>query len=184
MFELVIPAIKDEYWDEKKQEFVYVEHSHEVTLKLEHSLVSLSKWESIWEKPFLKKETKTFEESLSYIKCMTITQNVPDEVYNRISSEQMSEIWKYIEKPMTASTVKDTNGKKSNKPITAEVIYYWMIALNIPVEFQKWHLNKLLMLIRVCDNLNTPPKKLTKKELYSRNNALNNARRAASHSKG
>lgn len=115
---------------------------------------------------------------------MTITQNVPNEVYDRISSEQMSEIWKYIEEPMTASTVNDTNGKKSNKSITAEVIYYWMIALNIPVEFQKWHLNKLLMLIRVCDNMNTPPKKLTKNELYSRNNALNNARRAASHSKG
>lgn len=185
MLKIVIPAAEDEYWDEVKQEFIYTEHSKEVTLQLEHSLVSLSKWESKWEKPFLTKNAKTYEESIDYIKCMTITQNVPDEVYSRITDDMLREIWAYIEKPMTATTVHEREtGKINNEQITAELVYYWMIALQIPVEFQKWHFNKLMTLIRVCNVKNQPPKKMSLNEIYSRNAALNKARREAMNSKG
>lgn len=184
MYKLVIPATEDVLWDEAKEEFIHVPKSKAVTLQLEHSLVSLSKWESKWEKPFLTREEKTYEESLDYIKCMTITQNVPDEVYNRITPGMMNEVWAYIEKPMTASTVNDQQkGKINSEQITAELVYYWMIELQIPVEFQKWHFNRLMMLIRICNAKHTPPKKMSQRELYDHHRAINNARRAAARKK-
>lgn len=180
MFQLSIPGA--EYWDEQKQEFVY---KKPVVLQLEHSLVSLSKWESKWNKAFLSKGEKTNEETLDYIKCMTITQNVNPDVYARLTIKNFEEINAYIDAPMTATTFGEDKNKKPNKEIiTAELIYYWMIALNIPFECQKWHLNRLLTLIRVCDIKNSPPKKMSKKEIMSRNAALNEARKKQLNTRG
>lgn len=180
MLQLTIPAV--EQWDEQKQEFVY---SKGQTLQLEHSLVSLSKWESKWCKTFLSKQEKTFEETLDYIKSMTITQNVNPEVYQYLTNENIDQVNKYIETPMTATYFsEDKTGKSSGEQITAELIYYWMIALNIPFECQKWHLNRLLTLIKVCDIKNKSPKKMGKKELMRRNAALNAARRQQLNTKG
>jgi len=180
MLQITIPAV--ELWDEQKQEFVTTK---EQTLSLEHSLVSLSKWESKWCKPFLTKQEKTFEETLDYIKCMTITQNVDPEVYNHLTNENIDEVNRYIEAPMTATYFLDEkNSKTSREQVTAELIYYWMIALNIPFECQKWHLSRLLTLIKVCNIKNQPPKKRSKKEIMSRNAALNAARRKQLNTKG
>jgi len=180
MLQITIPAV--EQWDERKQEFVTTK---EQTLQLEHSLVSLSKWESKWCKAFLTKQEKTIEETLDYIKCMTITQNVNPEVYNYLTNKNIDEINKYIEAPMTATYFSDDKiVKTSREQITAELIYYWMIALNIPFECQKWHLNRLLTLIRVCNIKNQPPKKRSKKEIMSRNAALNAARRKQLNTRG
>ena len=173
MLTITIPA--SEMFNEETNEFIQCK---EVTLQLEHSLVSLSKWESKWKKAFLKKDDKTIEETLDYIKCMTITQNVKDETYNRLTRQNIQDINNYIEDPMTATTFNDVNhSTPSRETTTSELIYYWMIALNIPMECQRWHLNRLLTLIRVCNIKNTPPKKMNKREIMSRNAALNAARR-------
>ena len=173
MLQITIPAVEE--WDEFKQEFVTTK---EQTLCLEHSLVSLSKWESKWCKSFLSRNDKTYEETLDYIKCMTITQNVNPEVYNHLTADNIEEVNRYIEAPMTATRFsEDKTGKNNHEVVTAELIYYWMIALNIPFECQKWHLNRLLTLIRVCNIKNAPPKKTSKREITSRNAALNAARR-------
>lgn len=180
MLQITIPAT--ELWDENKQEFIYTK---EQTLQLEHSLVSLSKWESKWHKAFLTKEVKTREETLDYIKCMTITQNVKPETYNYISDRLIDQINSYIENPMTATVISKTkNGGPNREVVTSELIYYWMISLNIPSEYQKWHLNRLLTLIEVCNIKNTPPKKMGKKALMSRNASLNAARRKQLNTNG
>ena len=180
MLEITIPAI--ELWDEEKQEFI---NKKEQTLQLEHSLVSLSKWESKWCKSFLYTKEKTFEETLDYIKCMTITQNVSDDVYTRLTNKNIEDVNNYIAAPMTATVFYDNkNQGGKNETVTAELIYYWMISLNIPFECQKWHLNKLITLIRVCNVKNTPPKKMSKRELMSRNASLNAARRKQLNTRG
>lgn len=182
MLRITIPP--EEKWDESKNEFVYTKPQ---VISLEHSLVSLSKWESKWCKPFLsRKVVKTTEETIDYIKCMTLTQNVNPDVYNRLSNENIIQINKYIEAPMTASWFNEENKKSSpnREQITAELIYYWMIVLNIPFECQKWHLNRLLTLIRLCNVKNQPPKKMSKRQLLNRNAALNAARRKQFNSKG
>jgi len=180
MLRITIPAV--EQWDEIKQEFVFTK---EQTLSLEHSLVSLSKWESKWCKAFLTKDEKSFEETLDYIKFMTLTQNVNPEVYNYLTNRNINEINEYIEAPMTATYFSDEKtSKTSREQVTAELIYYWMIALNIPFECQKWHLNRLLTLINVCNIKNQPPKKRSKKDIMSRNAALNAARRKQLNTKG
>lgn len=187
MLEITVPARKPtELWDEERQEFVYVPGAKEVTLCLEHSLISLAKWESKWCKPFLSaKQEKTDEETIDYIKCMTLTKNVDDEVYYRLSRENVKQINDYIQAPMTATYFsKDPAGKNSRETITNELIYYWMIALTIPVEFEKWHLNRLLTLIRVCNVKNQPAKKMSKREIMSRNAALNAARRQQMNTNG
>ncbi len=180
MLKITVPAT--EYWDEINEEFIY---KKEQTLQLEHSLVSLSKWESKWHKAFLGKQEKTEEEIIDYVRCMTLTQNVDPSVYFRLSNENYAAINSYIEAPMTATCFADEKQKGGQKEtVTSELIYYWMIALNIPVEFQKWHLNRLLTLIRVCSIKNSPPKKHSRKEIMSRNAALNAARRSKYNSKG
>ena len=179
MLEITIKI--DELWDEVKQEFI---PPRETTIRLEHSLVSLSKWESKWCKPFMTKTMKTREEEIDYIKCMTLTQNVDPDIYNYISMENMQMINKYIEAPMTATTFSNDKKKGKNEIVTAELIYYWMIALNIPVEFQKWHLNKLLTLIRVCNIKNQPPEKRSNQAIRNDYAALNAARRKALKTKG
>ena len=178
MLLLTIPPI--EMFNEKTSEFVY---SKETKISLEHSLVSLSKWESKWNKPFLSKDNKTLEETIDYIRCMTITQNVDPEVYFRLTDENINTINKYIESPMTATTFSD-NGHSSREIITSELIYYWMSSLNIPMECQKWHLNRLLTLIRVCNIKNAPAKKMSRREIMNRNAALNAARRKKLNSTG
>jgi hypothetical protein len=173
MLWITIPDV--EQWDEQKQEFIITKGK---VLQLEHSLVSLSKWESKWGKAFLTKNEKSFEETLDYIKCMTVTQNVNPEVYNYLTNDNVDKVNKYIEAPMTATYFSDDKtNKASREKITAELIYYWMIALNIPFECQKWHLNRLFTLIKVCNIKNQSPKKRSKKEIMSRNSALNAARR-------
>ena len=181
MLRIEIP-INPEGWDEKRQEFVKPKTQ---ILQLEHCLVSLSKWESKWCKPFFSNEEKSYEEVLDYIKCMTITQNVDPEVYNHLTESNITDINNYINAPMTATTFTNDKGHGNNREIiTSELVYYWMIALNIPVEFQKWHINRLLTLIRVCEIKNSPQKKMSKNEIMSRNAALNEARRKKLNSRG
>ena len=181
MLTLRIP-ISQEGWDEEKQEFVEPRCQ---TLQLEHSLVSLSKWESKWHKPFYSKKEMTDEEALDYIKCMTLSKNVDPDVYKHITRENVKEVMDYIENPMTATTFgKNDKGQVNKEVITSELIYYWMIASNIPFECQKWHLNRLITLIRVCSIKNTPPKKRSKREIMSRNAALNAARRQQMNTSG
>lgn len=173
MLYLTIP--QTEAWDEQKQEFIDVKAQK---LQLEHSLVSLSKWEAKWQKPFLGKSEKSLDELMDYVRCMTLTQNVKPEVYKFLTDNNVRELNRYIEAPMTATTFFEDEAKKLNREtITAEIIYYWMIALNIPFECQKWHLNRLLTLIRVCNIKNNPPKKRSTREIMRRNTALNKARR-------
>ena len=182
MLQITIPA--NELWDERKEEFVYVK---EKTLQLEHSLVSLSKWESKWCKPFISKEPKTRDETIDYIKFMTLNKNVDPEVYEYINQDTIDKVDAYIDSPMTATKISKQNrsgGGNIGEQVTAELIYYWMIALNIPFECQKWHLNKLITLIQVCNIKNTPPKKMGKRDVMSQNRALNAARRKRFNSKG
>ena len=180
MLQITIPAV--ELFDETKNEFV---STKEQTLQLEHSLVSLHKWESKWCKPFLSKQDKSPEELLDYIKCMTITQNVDPNIYNFLTDDNLREINSYIEAPMTATRFSDDgNNKKNREIVTAELMYFWMITLNIPFECKKWHLNSLLTLVKVCTIKNQPPKKRSAKEIMSRNAALNAARRKQFNTSG
>ena len=180
MLRVTIPAT--ELWDEVKEEFINVK---EQTLQLEHSLVSLSKWESKWHKPFISKDTKTEEETIGYIKCMTITQNVDPKVYDFMPSNILDEIKEYIDDKRTATWfAEDKGGKSNSEQITSELIYYWMIAQNIPFECEKWHLNRLLTLIKICNIKSQPTKKMSEKALMSRNAALNAARRKQLNTRG
>lgn len=183
MLKVTIPAV--EGFDEENNRFVDI--IPETTLQLEHSLLSLSKWEAKWKKPFLSQDSnngRTPEEILDYVKCMTLNPNVNQEVYKYIPNSVFNKIIEYIEDPMTATTFgkKDHSGGK--QIITNEIIYYWMITLNIPFECQKWHLNRLLTLIRVCSEKNAPAKKMSTREILARNKALNAQRRAQLHSRG
>lgn len=180
MLLIKIPA--SESWDEQKE--MFVETAPEQVLQLEHSLVSISKWESKWKKPFMTKNEKTYEETMDYIKCMTITQNVKDETYNRLTLTNINTINDYIKDEMTATTFNTLQQSGGRETITSELVYYWMISLNIPMECQKWHINRLLTLIRVCNVKNTPPKKMNKREIASRYASLNAARRQQLNSRG
>ena len=170
-----------EFYDEDNNEFIMF---NEQVLQLEHSLVSISKWESKWHVPFLDGKDKTLEQIIDYVRCMTITQNVKPEVYNRLTEDNLKAINDYIENPMTATTFSDINQRPSREIITSEIIYYWMVSFNIPFECQKWHLNKLLTLIKVCNIKNSPPKKMSRQEILSRNRALNEARKKNLNTKG
>ena len=179
MITITIPGT--EQWDPLKNEFL---ETKTITVSLEHSLISISKWESMTHKPFLVKTPKTMEEILLYIRCMCLTPGVDPLVFNGLTQKNIEEISAYIEDPMTATTIIDRSGKANREIMTAEVIYYQMIALGIPFECQKWHINRLLTLIRVCDIKSSPGKKMSRKDLAAQNTALNAARRAKSGSKG
>lgn len=180
MLNITIP--KQELFNEETNEFIDVD---EKTICLEHSLVSISKWESKWNKPFLSKEEKTAEETIDYIKCMTITQNVDDKYYNYLTAKNIRDINAYIDSPMTATTFYDTRKNTGHKEtVTSELIYFWMISLNIPMECQRWHLNRLLTLIRICNIKNDSGKKMSRGEVMSRNAALNAARRKKLNTRG
>lgn len=172
---LLIKVPSSEFWDEANEQFI---RTKEATLKLEHSLISISKWESKWCIPFFESE-KNSEQVLDYIRCMTLNQDVDPMVYYGLTRENIKEINDYIEAPMTASKVTlDKSQRKSTEYVTSELIYYWMIAYRIPVAFEKWHLNRLIMLIQICSEKNKPEKKFSKAETMRRHRALNQARRA------
>lgn len=180
MLQIVIP--ETEFYDESESRFI---NYPKATLQLEHSLVSISKWEAKWNKAFLGKQKKTDEEVQDYIRCMTMNKHVDPSVYSRLTASNIQEINKYIEAPMTAVYFRnDKTNPMHGDTVTSELIYYWMITLNIPFECQKWHLNRLMALIRVCSMKNAPSKKMSQKEIMSRNRALNEARRKQNHSKG
>lgn len=183
MIQITIPAQQTEEWDEKNEVFVYHTTGKEQTLKLEHSLVSLSKWESKWCKPFLSSE-KTDEEFLDYIKCMTLAPKVSPDVYDRLTMENVDEIMDYIKSPMTATTFRKSNEKPGREIVTSELIYYWMITLNIPFECEKWPIKRLLTLIRVCEIKNGNPKKRSKSEIMRENASLNAMRKKQLNTKG
>lgn len=179
MLQLTIPA--REFYDEESNLFITTK---EQTLTFEHSLISVSKWESRWHKPFLKQGEKTEEEVFDYIKCMCVNHNVDDLTFKALTQEQIWQINAYIEDPMTATTINVRNQKPNREVLTSEVIYYMMAAFNIPFDCEKWHLNRLITLIEVCAIKNSPDKKMSKRETMSRNAALNRARRAKHRSKG
>jgi len=181
MLEIVVPA--SEGWDEQKEQFVPIQK--EQTIVLEHSLVSISKWESKWQKPYFSKELKTIEETLDYIKCMTITQNVNPEVYQRLSTDNIAKINEYMDSPMTATWINDNASRSNNRTtMTSELMYYNMIAYNIPFECQKWHINRLITLMRICDIKNRKPEKTTNSDILKRNAALNARNRKKYNSNG
>lgn len=178
---LCITIPETEYFDSEKNEFIKIK---EQNIRLEHSLVSISKWEAKWKTPFLEKKPKTREQSIDYIKIMTITQNVNPIVYQYMSDNIINTVQNYIDDSMTATKIKAYAKPGGNKIITSEVIYYWMTAFNIPFECEKWHLNRLLTLIEICNIENSPKKKMSRNSVYSRNDAINASRRSKMNSKG
>jgi hypothetical protein len=181
---LVVTVPEQEFFNSETNEFYTVKST---TLKLEHSLVAVAKWESKWHIAFLDdKNEKTNEMMIDYIRCMTISQNVDPQIYYHLPSNVIQQINDYINNPMTATVVKDMHKQGGNRGefVTNELIYYWMIAQNIPLECEKWHLNRLMTLIRVCSEKNTPSKKMNKRDVLNRNRALNEARKRASGSRG
>lgn len=182
MLKLVVPA--KEWLDERTNTFM----GHDkTTLLLEHSLLSLSKWEAKWKKPYLDPKAKepNPSEFLDYVRCMTINKGVDDLVYLNLSRRHIKEISDYIKDPMTATKISRQKSRPTKQEIiTSELIYYWMISYNIPVEFEKWHLNRLLTLIDVCAIKGNPGKNMSKNEILKQNASLNAMRRAQRHSKG
>lgn len=182
MLEIVVP--EQEYFNENINTFINIK---ETRLQLEHSLISLHKWEAKTHKPFLGTD-KSMEEIIEYIKCMTIGRTDPN-LYNFLPASVFEQIIAYIKDPMSATWFKDLydglpNSKGRNGVVTAEIIYYWMISLNIPVEFERWHLCQLLTLIKVINEKNAPKKKMSAKEAQVYRDAENMRRRAALKSKG
>lgn len=181
---LKIRILKKENFNEETNEFFYYPE-RDIDLQLEHSLLSISKWESKWHKPFLNsKEQLSREELIDYIRCMTLNTVNDQNIYNYLSQENINEISKYISDPMTATTFSDESHGRSRQIITSELIYFWMVSFQIPFECQKWHLNRLITLIRVCSEKNAPKKNMKPKDVISRNRALNKARRQQLHSRG
>lgn len=181
MLSISIP--QTELFDSKHNEFIYIKAQ---TITLEHSLVSISKWESKWHKPFFSqgkdKKKRTKEESLDYIRCMTLTQNVDPNTYLALTSENFKEIEDYVNDPMTATWFNERDKRKSaNRQLTSELIYCYMFLLNIPKECEKWHINRLITLIRVCGIESQPKKKMSSSEALHHTAAMNKARRARPH---
>lgn len=172
MLQLIVKA--KECFDDNAQEFINI---NEQVLTLEHSLISLSKWESKWNIPFLSEDKLDDEKLKDYVRCMSIDKKVDDKVFQTLSDFEIDQINEYISLPMTATTFNNVDGKPNREIITSEIIYYWMITYNIPFECQKWHINRLLTLIRVCDIKNSPQKKMRKNEILNMNRSLNEARK-------
>ena len=179
MLELVIED--SEWFDESTMEFYPVKGC---VLRLEHSLVSISKWESKWKVPFLSKTPKTYEQTLDYIKCMTITQNVKPETYLGITNEHIRQVNEYIDDEKTATTFTNNGQAPNRQVVTSELVYFWMAQFNIPMECQKWHFSRLITLIRIASIKNSPEKKMSRHAILAQNRSLNAARRKALKSKG
>lgn len=185
---LTIDIPSREYLNPNTYEFIYVKGR---TIQLEHSLISISKWESKWKKAFLKRDLeRTQEQTIDYVRCMTLTQNVDKSVYMNLTNDIMEQINSYINDPMTATVLTKMEQSKTGiarDTVTSELIYYWMVSLQIPFECQKWHLNRLLTLIEVCNVKNSKAQPMTtaqKKAQRSNWSAINASRRAALRSKG
>lgn len=173
MLRITVP--RREWFDNDKQEFLMYPSK---TLKLEHSLVSISKWESKWKKPFFSDKPRTYEETIDYIQCMTLNTEVGDDAYIGLTKDIFKRIDEYINDPMTATWFNEVNKPRGGRQvITSELIYYWMISFDIPAEYQKWHINRLLTLIRICEIKSSPSKKMSKKAVHEQYMALNAARR-------
>lgn len=180
MLTVIVPGVDS--FDEATEMFI---SSQEVTLELEHSLASLSKWESLWEKPFLGQSAKTDEETLSYIEQMCVTPNVPPDVFHRLPESVLRQINEYLNAKMTATWFYDDPNKAPSKEVlTAEVLYSWMVQFGIPIECDRWHLSRLLTLIRVRGEQSQPPKKMTQREILARNRRLNEQRKAQLRTSG
>lgn len=180
MLEIIVG--ETELFDEDTFEII---KTKPVTLKLEHSLLSISKWESKWKIPFLKEKEKTTEQFLDYVRCMTITQNVDPKIYSCLSYSNLNKIKSYIEDPMTATWFGNQQPtKKNGRVVTSELVYCWMTQNQIPFECEKWNFNRLITLIRVCNAENAPRKKMGKDSTRKQNAALNAQRKAAMHSRG
>lgn len=181
MLKITVPGV--EVFDNAAQEF---KTQGDFVLELEHSLVSLSKWESKYEKPFLSKETKSDEEVIGYIQAMTLTEDVPQDVFGKLSQDNLNAINEYLDSKMTATRIYELHEapKTKQETVTAELIYYWMVSFQIPFECQHWHLNRLFTLIRLCSVKAEKPKKMSKGEIARRNRELNAQRRAQLGTKG
>lgn len=180
----IIHVPEQELFDNETQTFTYLK---ETTFKIEHSLVAIAKWEAKWHVSFLDDRVeKTDEMILDYIKCMTISQNVDPRIYNYLPPNVIKEINDYIGDPMTATKITNTDENINNgEYITNEIIYYYMIAQNVPLECEKWHFNRLMTLLRVCSIKNNPDKKkMNRRDILNQNRALNEARKKAMHTKG
>ena len=187
MLEIVVPA--GETYDEARDLFITLDKP--IVLQLEHSLISISKWEEKWAIPYFLDTPKTDEQTIDYLRCMTINKNVNPDVYTYLTSDNVKQINDYISSKHTATwfTADEKKqfvkkGGRRGEIITAEIIYYWMIALQIPFECEKWHINKLITLIRVCQEKNEPAKKMSRADVLKRNASLNAARRKAMKTRG
>lgn len=167
-----------EFYNESTCEFIDVK---DTLLKLEHSLVSVSKWEEYYKKPFLTEDAKTKEETIFYIKCMTLNNNVNELVYELLTAKQIETINQYIQDNRTATwfVERDKDSGVNQEQITSELIYYWMIIHNIPQDYQKWHLSRLMTLIRICNIKNSPNKKMSEQETIEYYRHIKEQRRAA-----
>lgn len=172
MLKISVPAV--ELYDDVRNEFIDVKGQ---TLTLEHSLVSISKWESKWKRPFFKDPPKTTEELQDYVRCMTLTQNVDPNVYRAIPENIYTQITDYMNDSMTATWFSERNQRRNTRIITSELIYCWMFQLGVPMECQKWHINRLMTLIRVCSEETREPQKMSRKDMAALNNARRKARR-------
>lgn len=177
---LIVDVPDVEFFDSSSNEFII---NKGAVLQLEHSLISLSLWESKWNKPFLSDKEMSVEETIDYIRCMTLNEVDPS-VYANIDNSVIEKVIHYISLPMTATTFYSKEKPNKREVITNEIIYYWMISLGVPIECEKWHLSRLLTLIRVCSEKNKPKKKINKKEYFERQRALNEARRKSLKTKG
>lgn len=180
MLSLEIP--EREYFDEETETFGRIKA---MTLNLEHSLISISKWEAKWHIAFFDSE-KTSEQTMDYIRCMVMNREIPEKspVLSFLTKEDVEKISAYINDPMTATTIKDDGKRGRNQKVTSELIYYWMVQYNIPSQYEKWHINRLLMLIRVCSEENKPPKKMSRQEIMAENKIRNAARKARLRTRG
>lgn len=179
MLKLHVPSL--ELFDNRTSEFITI-HGGEV--RLEHSLLSVYRWESKWEKPFLVPKPKTREESIDYIRCMVIESEIDPDLFSYFPDSILEQVDEYINRPMTATTFAKSDEPPSRDIVTAEILYWQMTVLGIPLEFEKRHLNHLLTLIKVCSIKNGPQKKMSKKEIFKQNRALNAARKKQFHTKG
>lgn len=176
MLTIKVPA-NNELWSEKKGCFISTKAT---TLKMEHSLLSISKWESIWHVPFLTEEAKTDEQLLSYIKCMTINPVDDENVYYALTANNYAEIKAYLDDPLTATTIRKKPSYTRPRIVTSELMYYWMFKLRIDKSCEKWPIKRFLMLVEVFeaeDEAAYNKNKMTKSQLYSKHNAINKARR-------
>lgn len=182
--DIVVTIPDQEGWDSEKEEFINIKGC---TIRMKHSLLSISKWEMKWKKPFLKPGYQmTEEETVDYYKCMTITQNVDPGVYEFISPLDKRRIADYISTPLSAYSPVNKKGGGSKKPIVSERLYFWMTAYNIPSSYEKWHLSRLINLLEIAAEENSPDKskKMPTGEIYRQNHELNQMRRKAMHTRG